>query len=50
MPQSKKLKPTKFKPNKKEIFKKASQPLDDVQHAWRQDVSAFGENVGQFSA
>jgi hypothetical protein len=24
--------------------------LDEVQHAWRQDVSAFGENAGQFGA
>src|SRR5215472_17567590 len=26
------------------------QSLDQVQHAWRQDVSAFGENAGQFGA
>jgi len=27
-----------------------NQSLDDVQHAWRQDVGAFGENAGQFGA
>jgi hypothetical protein len=26
------------------------QSLDDVQHAWRQDVCAFGKYAGQFDA